>query len=241
MELAKKNLFVDDDVVFKDETYPPVKVLHHKQGSWMEIITPEEFSVKQTENTPSKTSDPPMTLSNPSTAMAVSAPDMEVVVNSGLSPSETGRIVDQAKDEKTENQTENNEKEVMETVSDLENSGESFSHDSQLPTPSDIEGEMHYHFDGKHNAYVSLSSYTEEEIHHDEEGLITQKPDIHFDEKSEENDFERGLIAVCIGKICSVKDMDFIGWSFGTAKKKFWHLTNFIRRINFYKDLVWYF
>ncbi|XP_078313286.1 lysosomal-trafficking regulator-like isoform X5 [Crassostrea virginica] len=207
VELAKKNLFVDDDVVFKDETYPPVKVLHHKQGSWMEIITPEEFSVKQTENTPSKTSDPPMTLSNPSTAMAVSAPDMEVVVNSGLSPSETGRIGDQAKDEKTENQTENNEKEAMETVSDLENSGDSFSHESQLPTPSDIEGEMHYHFDGKHNAYVSLSSYTEEEIHHDEEGLITQKPDIHFDEKSEENDFERGLIAVCIGLLKTLSDV----------------------------------
>lgn len=59
VDSAKRNLFSDDDVVFKEDKYPPVKLLHRKQGSWMEILTPEEYN--QPETPPSITLDPPLT------------------------------------------------------------------------------------------------------------------------------------------------------------------------------------
>lgn len=192
VDSAKKNLFNDDDVVFKEDKYPPVKLLHRKQGSWMEILTPEEYN--QPEIPASITSDPPLT--NTKIITEIDTPDPGELT---LQSRQAGRTEDQLKDIKTENQLTVDNRECLETVSDLEKSGESVEHQV---TPSDVESELYSQFEGRPDFYTSLSSYTSEEIHHDEERLIAQKPDVHFDEKTEDNEFERGLIAVCIGKSC---------------------------------------
>lgn len=198
VDSTKKNLFNDDDVVFKEDKYPPVKVLHRKQGSWMEILTPEEYSTHQPETPAPITLDPPPT--DIKTITEIDALDPGELT---LKSSQAGRTEDQLKDPKTENQLTVNNRECLETVSDLEKSGESVEH---LVTPSDVESELYSQFEGRRDFSTSLSSYTSEEIHHDDEGLIAQKPDVHFDEKTEDNEYERGLIAVCIGKFyCEIR------------------------------------
>lgn len=204
VDSAKKNLFQDDDAVFENEKYPPVKVLHHKQGSWTEIITQDEFNNCQIHDSPSETLVPSLPKVDLKTKSVRTEPDSGDLIKRGGSPG-TRRIGDQLKDTKDENQsaisTSVIQGEQMETVSDLEGSGEGSVRSRKLPTPTDPELESYTQFDEKNHMYRSISSYTSEEIHHDDEGLIAQKPDIHFDEKTEDNEFERGLIAVCIGEI----------------------------------------
>ncbi|XP_056022508.1 lysosomal-trafficking regulator-like isoform X3 [Ostrea edulis] len=210
VDSAKKNLFQDDDAVFENEKYPPVKVLHHKQGSWTEIITQDEFNNCQIHDSPSETLVPSLPKVDLKTKSVGTEPDSGDLIKRGGSPG-TRRIGDQLKDTKDENQsaisTSVIQGEQMETVSDLEGSGEGSVRSRKLPTPTDPELESYTQFDEKNHMYRSISSYTSEEIHHDDEGLIAQKPDIHFDEKTEDNEFERGLIAVCIGLLNTLSNV----------------------------------
>lgn len=66
----------------------------------------------------------------------------------------------------------------------------------------DVESELYFQFEGRRDFYIFLLFYTLEEIYYDDEGLIVQRFDVYFDEKIEDNEFERGLIVVCIGKFC---------------------------------------
>ncbi|XP_061172369.1 lysosomal-trafficking regulator-like isoform X2 [Saccostrea echinata] len=206
VDFVKKNLFKEDDTVFRDEAYPPVKVLHHKQGSWMEIITPEEFKTNQDDDgTLPKSLDPPIFSDDPKAAAEINAQDSGELNKQGHSPG-TGRTKDQLKDG---NQSASDavviDSEHLETVSDLEGSSGSTFHSSHLPTPTDLDNETYTQFENPFTK--SVSSYTSEEIHHDDEGLIVQKPDVNFDEKAEDNDFERGLIAVCIGLLKTLSNV----------------------------------
>lgn len=170
----------------------------------MEILTPEEYN--QPETPPSITLDPPLTDTtlasitlDPPLTDTITEVDTADHRELTLQSSQAGMTENQLESPKTENQLTVDNRECMETVSDLEQSGESVEH---MVTPSDVESELYSQFEGRPDFYTSLSSYTSEEIHHDDEGLIAQRPDVHFDEKTEDNEFERGLIAVCIGKSC---------------------------------------
>lgn len=178
-----------------------MKLLHRKQGSWMEILTPEEYN--QPETPPSITLDPPLTDTtlasitlDPPLTDTITEVDTADPGELTLQSSQAGMTENQLESSKTENQLTVDNRECMETVSDLEQSWESVEH---MVTPSDVESELYSQFEGRRDFYTSLSSYMSEEIHHDDEGLIAQRPDVHFDEKTEDNEFERGLIAVCIG------------------------------------------